>query len=176
MPNAPQYARLDSTEHDEYYTRYISQVPDGDLLRILEEQGRETVKLLRGVPESRADFAYAPGKWTLKEVVGHVTDAERVFSYRALRFARGDQTPLASFDQNAWTPQSGAMARTLADLVDELEAVRRATLALLAHLPVQAPLPRGKASGKGINVRGLAWIISGHVRHPLGIIRERYLS
>jgi hypothetical protein len=175
MPNAPQYARPDSTEHDEYYTRYISQVPDGDLLRILEEQGRETVKLLRGVPESRADFAYAPGKWTLKEVVGHVTDAERVFSYRALRFARGDQTPLSSFNEQTWTPQSGASTRSMGDLVDELEAVRRATLALLAHLPADAPLRRGTASGKEVSVRALGWIIAGHERHHMRIVRERYL-
>jgi hypothetical protein len=176
MPGAPQFDRPDPGEHDEYYARYIATVPDGDLLSMLEAQGRETAGVLRGVPEARGDFAYAPGKWTLKEVVGHVSDTERVFSYRALRIARGDETPLASFDQNAWTPQSGARARTLADLVDELEAVRRATLALLAHLPAQAPLRRGTASGKGITVRALAWIIAGHERHHLGIIRERYLS
>ena len=176
MPAAPRYERPDPGEHDEYYTRYIAKVPDGDLLSMLEAQGRETAGVLRGVPEARGDFAYAPGKWTLKEVVGHVSDAERVFSYRALRIARGDQTPLASFDQETWTPQSGATARTLADLVDELEAVRRATLALLAHLPAEAPLRRGTASGKGVSVRALAWIIAGHERHHLGIIRERYLS
>jgi hypothetical protein len=175
MTASPRYDRPDPGEYDEYYARYISLVPDGDLLSMLAAQGRETAGVLRGVPEARGDFAYAPGKWTLKEVVGHVTDTERVFSYRALRIARGDQTPLASYDQNAWAPQSGATARTLADLVDELETVRRATLALLAHLPAEAPPRRGTASGKGITVRALAWIIAGHELHHLGIIRGRYL-
>jgi DinB family protein len=175
MSTPPRFDRPGPGEFDQFFAAYISKVPDGDLVQGLEAQGRETAKLLRGVPESRGGFAYAPGKWTLKEVVGHVADAERVFSYRALRIARGDQTPLASFNEQAWTPQSGASARTLGDLVDELGAVRGATLALLAHLPAEAPLRRGTASGKEISVRALAWIIAGHERHHLGVIRERYL-
>src|ERR1044071_677514 len=175
MPHAPHYHRPEPGEYDQFYAGYLAHVPDGDLLTMLAAQGRETAKLLRSVPVSRADFAYAPGKWTLKEVIGHVSDAERVFSYRALRFARGDATPLASFNEQAWAPQSGARARTLGDLVDELTTVRRATLALLAHLPAEAPLRRGTASGKEITVRALAWIIAGHELHHVRIIRERYL-
>jgi uncharacterized damage-inducible protein DinB len=175
MRNPPQYSRPGPGEYDQFYAGYLAQVPDGDLLSMLEAEGRETARLLRSVPASRGDFAYAQGKWTLKEVVGHISDAERVFSYRALRIARGDQTPLASFNEQAWTPQSGASSRSLGDLVDELEAVRRATLALLTHLPAEAPLRRGTASGKEITVRALAWIIAGHERHHVRIIRERYL-
>ncbi len=134
------------------------------------------MSLLRPLTDAQGDFAYEPGKWTRKEVVGHLTDAERVFSYRALRFARGDQTPLASFEQHDWVPQSGATRRSLADLAREYADVRRATLDLLTHLPPEAPLRKGIASGKEINVRSLAWIIAGHERHHLKIIREKYLS
>jgi hypothetical protein len=175
MGSAPRYDRPGPGEYAAFYAGYIARVPDGDLLRMLEEQGRESAALFRGVPAPRGDFAYAPGKWTLKEVIGHVADAERVFAYRALRIARGDQTPLASFDERAWVPQSGAGSRTLADLTGELGDVRRATLGLLCHLPAEAPLRRGTASGWEVSVRALAWIIAGHERHHLGIIRERYL-
>ena len=132
--------------------------------------------MFAGLTEAHGDFAYAPGKWTIKEVLGHMGDAERVFAYRALTFARGESVPLPGFDEQAWTPASGARDRTVADLVDELAAVRRATLALLSHLPSTAPLCRGIANGREISVRALAWIIAGHERHHLRILRERYLS
>ena len=176
MSTAPQYDRPDASEYNPYYGKYIALVPEGDLLRILEEQNRETMSVLGVLPETRGDFAYAPGKWTLKEVIGHLTDSERVFSYRALRFARGDQTPLASFEQDDWVPQSGAGGRSLADLAMEYAHVRRATLDLLTHLPPEAPARRGTASGNEVSVRALAWIIAGHERHHLKIIREKYLS
>ena len=132
--------------------------------------------LLSGVPESRGSFAYAPGKWTLKEVVGHMADAERVFSYRALRIARGDTMPLHGFDEQAWVPNAGANARTLADLLGELRVVRASTLALLRHLPPESTSRVGTASDRPVSVRAVAWIIAGHERHHLGIIRERYLA
>ena len=172
----PSYERPETSEYAPFYAGYIAQVPEGDLLDLLERQGEETTRLLAGLPASRGDFAYAPGKWTLKEVLGHIADAERVFAYRALRFARGDVTPLASFDEQAWTPDSGARSRTVADLGEELRAVRAATLALLRHLPAEAPTRRGTASGREISVRALAWIIAGHERHHLRILRERYLA
>lgn len=175
MPTAPRYDRPVPGEYDQFYAGYLAKVPDGDLLEMLEEQGREAAALLLSLPAPRGDFAYAAGKWTLKEVIGHVADAERVFSYRALRIARGDQTPLASFDEQTWVPHSGARARTVTDLTAELGDVRRATLSLLAHLPAEAPLRRGTVGGKEISVRALAWVIAGHERHHLGIIRERYL-
>ncbi|HEU5217079.1 MAG TPA: DinB family protein [Gemmatimonadales bacterium] len=173
---ALRYDRPSATEFAAYYGRYIGTVPDGDLLRMLEEQGEQTTALLSGVPESRGGFAYGAGKWTLKEVLGHIADAERVFAYRALRIARGDQTPLPGFDQEPWVPQSGANARTLADLLGELRVVRAATLALLRHLPPEAVGRMGTASDQPVSVRALAWIIAGHERHHLAIVRERYLS
>lgn len=173
---APRYDRPESTEHDPYYSKYVAGVPDGDVLQTLETQGKDFQSMLGGVPESRGDFAYAPGKWTLKEVLGHIADTERVFSYRALRIARGDSTPLEGFDENAWVPESGAKNRTMADLLGELAAVRRATTALLRNLPAEAPLRRGTANNKGITVRALAWVAAGHALHHQRLIRERYLA
>lgn len=172
----PRYDRPDSSEYASFYAGYVATVPDGDLLRTLEEQDEQTMALLSAVPESRGGFAYAPGKWTLKEVVGHMADAERVFSYRALRIARGDTMALHGFDEKAWVPAAGANARTLADLLGELRVVRASTLALLRHLPPDAVGRLGTASDKPVSVRALAWIIAGHERHHVGIIRERYLT
>ncbi|MGQ0703906.1 MAG: DinB family protein [Gemmatimonadales bacterium] len=172
----PSYTRPEPAEYASYYASYIGKVPDGDLLGTLESQGKEFARLLGSVPESRGDFAYAPGKWTLKEVVSHLTDAERVFSYRALRIARADATPLPGFDENAWVPNSGARQRTLRDLVGEFQAVRGATVALFRHLPAEA-LPRvGTANNHPVSVRALAWIVAGHALHHEGLIRERYLG
>jgi len=163
-------------EYAPFYAGYIAQVPDGDLLELLARQGGDSAALLAGIPESRGDFAYAAGKWTLKEVLCHLADAERVFAYRALRFARGDGTPLASFDEKAWVPAAGAARRSVAGLAAELAAVRGATLALLRGLPPEAPGRSGTASNSEVTVRALGWIIAGHERHHLQIIRERYLG
>ncbi len=173
---APQFDRPAPTEFADFYGGYVAAVPDGDLLQVLEAQGKATIALVEAVPESRGNFAYAPGKWTLKDVLCHIADGERVFSYRALRIARGDQTPLASFDENAWVPEAAAAARTMKDLAEELAAVRASTLALLRHLPAESVTRTGTASGRTISVRALAWIIAGHERHHLRIIRERYLG
>ena len=176
MTAAPRYDRPDPSEYAPYYAGYIAAVPDGELLATLERQLEDTTGALVGLPASRGNFAYAPGKWSIKEVLCHVADAERVFAYRVLRFARGDATPLASFDEKVWAPHSGAADRTLDDLIEELRVVRSATLVLLRHLPAEAPLRRGTASGKEVSVRALAWIITGHERHHLRILRERYLG
>lgn len=172
----PRYDRPDSTEYAPFYAGYVAKVPDGDLLRTLEEQDEQTMALLSGVPESRGSLAYAPGKWSLKEVVGHLADAERVFSYRALRIARGDTMSLPGFDEKAWVPNAGSNSRTLADLLGELRVVRASTLALLRHLPPESVGRVGTASDTPVSVRAIAWIIAGHERHHIGIIRERYLS
>jgi hypothetical protein len=172
----PRYDRPDPSEYAPDYAGYIAGVPDGDLLSTLERQLRESRAALAGLPEVRGDFAYAPGKWTVKEVLGHVADAERVFAYRALSFARGERAALPGFDEKAWTPASGAATRTVRDLLEELGAVRASTLALLRHLPAEAPLRRGTANGREVTVRALAWIIAGHERHHLRVLRERYLA
>jgi hypothetical protein len=168
--------RPDASEYSPHYETYVTKVPDGNLLTILEDQRQETQDLLAGIPEGRALHRYAPGKWSIKEVVGHVSDSERVFSYRALRFARGDQTPLPGFDEKAYAPAGRFDARPLPDLAAELEAVRHATIALFAGLDSDALARRGPANNKDVSVRALAYIIAGHERHHVGILRERYLK
>jgi uncharacterized damage-inducible protein DinB len=168
--------RPDASEHLPYYGKYIDRVPDGDLLQTLRAQLDDTLSLVRGLDEAQGGHAYAPGKWSIRGVLNHVVDAERIFAYRALRIARGDGTPLESFDENAYADQANADARTLADLADEMEHVRRSTLSLLGSLDDEALARRGTASGGVVSVRALAWIIAGHERHHVALLRERYLS
>jgi hypothetical protein len=175
MPAFPKYDRPDPSEFAPFYAGYIAKVPEGDLVGALESNLEEFSRTIGALAEVRGGFAYAPGKWTLKEVIGHVIDAERVFSYRAMRIARGDETPLPGFDEKAWVPRSGSNDRAIADLLAELRAVRAATIALLRYLPEDSVARRGTASGNGVTVRALAWIIAGHSMHHLGIVRERYL-
>ena len=163
-----------STEHSAYFERYISQVPDGDVLAFLESQGRDTVQLLRGVDEKRSEYRYAPGKWTVRGVVGHITDSERVFAYRALSFARGDLTELPSFDENAWALGSNADQRSLRDLAAEFAAVRGATTAMFRGFSDADMTRSGVANKNAVSVRALAWIIAGHERHHVKMLRERY--
>ena len=164
------------SEHTSYYATYLSKVPDGDLLKMLEEQRRETQALLAGVSDARAMYRYAPGKWSLKEVIGHLADSERVFCYRALSFARADGTTLPGFDEKAWTPAGRFDARPLKDLAGEFDAVRRATIALFSGLDAEALACGGTANNNPITVRALAWVIAGHERHHVAMLRERYLA
>ena len=175
MSPAPAYPRPVAAEYPPFYHGYVNGIGDGNLITILATQIEEITRTLGSLPETRGDFAYAPEKWSLKEVVGHVSDAERIFSYRVLRIGRGDQTPLPGFDEKSYVPRSGARARTLASLVAELRAVRASTLALLQDLPPDAVTRQGTASGGAITVRALAWIIAGHAAHHFRIIRDRYL-
>ena len=168
--------RPETSEYEPYYEAYVSRVPKGDLLAILEDQRRDTQRLLASVSEARALYRYAAGKWSVKEVVGHVTDAERVFGYRAMRFARGDETPLAGFDENAYAPAGRFDARPLASLAAEFDAVRRATIALFGGFEPSVFARRGTANGHGISVRALAYVIAGHELHHIAILRERYLA
>jgi hypothetical protein len=165
----------DASEFAPYYGRYIALVPAGDVLAALEDQPRETVGLLSILSEEQADFRYAPGKWSVKEMVGHLIDAERVFSYRALRFARGDETPLPSFEQDDYVRNAGSSGRSLTDLTDEFVSVRRATLWLFRSLTPEAWMRRGVASGNPVSVRAIAYIIAGHELHHGRELREKYL-
>ena len=169
-------SRPGSDEYFEYYGRYIALVPEGDVRDHLRAQLFETVALLECVAEAKAEQAYGAGKWTLKEVVLHMSDTERVFGYRMLRIARGDTTPLPGFEQDEWVPHSCANARPMSSLVLEFAAVRAATLALMDSLPAEAWVRKGTASGHTISARALAYIAAGHERHHVAIIRERYLS
>lgn len=172
----PYDTRPDPGEYNNYYDKYVALVPAGDIIALLTVQLDDTVALLRDLSEEQALHAYAPGKWTIKEVIGHVMDAERVFMHRAMRFGRGDETPLPSFDENRYTPAGEFNARPLASLISELTTVRRASVALLAGLPAGAWERRGMASGFPVSVRGLAWIAAGHELHHRQILMQRYLA
>lgn len=172
--NAPWAERPASDEYGDYYTGYIGTAPDGDILETLEREGERAVALLRELPPERSRHAYAPGKWTVRDLVAHVSDAERVFSYRALRFGRADPTPLASFDQEVWWPHAHADKRRWTDLVDEFRTVRAATLHLFRSFEPEDWLRRGTASGVGVSVRALAWIVAGHELHHRRVLREKY--
>jgi len=157
-----------------YYDKYIALVPSGEFLDILQEQHRAMTRLLSPLTHEQAEFRYAPGKWSIKEVVGHVNDAERIFAYRLLRIARGDQTPLPSFEQDGYIQAGNFSARTLTDLLEEFSSVREATMTLIRSLDDDAWLRRGIASQKEISVLALAFIIAGHERHHRMILEERY--
>jgi len=168
--------RPDASEYAPYYGTYVTKVPEGDVLQLLERQRKETQALLAGMPDARALHRYAPGKWSIKEVIGHIADAERIFCYRALRFAREDKTPLPGFDENAYTPAGRFDARPIADLAAELDTVRRASVTLFRGMEGEALARRGMASNHDVSVRALAYIIAGHERHHVMILRERYLN
>jgi hypothetical protein len=171
----PTLSRPATTEFAPYYGRYIERVPDDDLLATLSRQHDDTQTLLKSIPPARWGHRYAPGKWSVAEVIGHLADVERVFAYRALRFARGDATPLPGFDENAWMPQSGYDRRPLPAIAAEFETVRRATLAFLRGLDDEMVLRRGRANDVEFSVRACAWIIAGHELHHVALLRERYL-
>jgi hypothetical protein len=159
-----------------YYGTYIDRVPDGDVVETLKKQIPETLALIRSIPEATGDKRYAPGKWSVREVIGHLIDAERIFSYRALRFARGDATELQGFDENAYVANSPYSKVSLADLATELEHVRGATVRFFANLDEEAFGRRGSANGAEITVRALAFILAGHESHHMNVLRTRYLS
>ncbi len=174
MPDSLAIARPAAGEYAPYYGKYIEKVPHDDALASLATQAEDTLRLVRGLDDARALHRYAPGKWSVKEVLGHVSDAERVFAYRALRIARADETPLAGFDENAYVPAGRFDARPVESLAAEFAAVRAATLALFRALDADALLRRGTASGQPVSVRALAWIIAGHERHHHALLVERY--
>ncbi|HEX7121909.1 MAG TPA: DinB family protein [Gemmatimonadaceae bacterium] len=168
--------RPENGEFASYYARYLERLPDGDIVRFLDEQIVETLSLLASVPEERAGHRYAAGKWSIREVVGHLCDSERVMAYRATRFARADQTELPGFDENSYVANGRFDERTLASLADECEAVRWASVALFDSLNDEELMRRGVANGHPVTVRALAWIIAGHERHHVELLRTRYLA
>jgi uncharacterized damage-inducible protein DinB len=168
-------ARPDAAEYAPYFERYVSKVPDGDVLALLGRQIDEFIALLGALRNEQAEFRYGPDKWSIKEVVGHVSDTERIFVYRALCFARGDEQPLPGFDENTYVAKAHFAERPLADLLAEFRAVRAATLAFFKGLNAEELERRGEANGRPYSVRSIAWIIAGHERHHALLLRERYL-
>lgn len=169
-------AKPPAGEYAEFYAKYVAAVPEGDLLVTLETQLQELVALLDGLGEQRAGHRYAPGKWSVKEVVGHIADAERIFAVRALAAARGETQTLPGFDENAYVASAQFDGRTLNSLLGELTAVRRATLALFRSFDEGVLARTVNANGRPVSARALAWIVAGHERHHVQILRERYLT
>ncbi len=168
--------RPPTDEYAPFYQGYVARVPDGDVVEALIGGAEIAAALLHDVGEEAAMRAYAPGKWTLKEVILHCADAERIFAYRALRIARGDTTELPGWDEQKYAPMSGANDRPFESLLDELESVREATVTLFEGLPAEAWTRRGTANGKEVTVRAIAWITAGHLLHHLAVVQERYLG
>ena len=163
------------TEHAPYYERYVSLVPEGDIVATLSRQAEATLSLLNGIPEAQANSRYAPDKWSIKELVGHVIDSERIFAYRALRFARNDNTPLPGFEQDDYVANAAFSEIPLADLAAEFDSLRRTTVYMFKSLAADAWLRTGSANGDDVSVRALAHIIAGHELHHVSILRARYL-
>ncbi len=164
----------DETSH--YYHGYIAQVPGEHIGNYLAEQVPELERLLSHLDDAAARSAYAPGKWSVKEVVGHLSDVEQIFAYRLLRIARGDATPLPGFDENAYVPAGRFDERPLGALLDGLRAMRAGTIALAQGVPADAWNRRGTASNAPFSARALVYIIVGHTTHHARVLRERYLA
>ncbi len=163
-----------ATEYADFYATYTRLVPDGDVVEHLRRQGEATLALLGALDEARAAYRYAPDKWSIKQLLGHLIDGERLFAYRALSIGRGDPAELPGMDQDQWMSGVDFDARTLASLLAEYRAVRAASLALFETFDEQTGARRGIASGASVTVRALVHIIAGHELHHLGVLRDRY--
>jgi uncharacterized damage-inducible protein DinB len=168
--------RPGAAEYAPYYEKYVSLVPEGEVVATLSRQLEETISTLRGLTETQADSRYAPDKWSIKELVGHMIDSERIFAYRALRFARNDQTPLPGYEQDDYVRAGNFGGRSMRDLADEFEQARRANLHLFRSLEDEAWLRRGTANDSEVSVRALAYILAGHETHHMQVLRTRYLQ
>jgi DinB superfamily len=166
-------SRPEANEYGPSYASYMALATEGDILAALSTQLDETLSLLSGLSEATANTRHAPYTWSVKQVVGHVTDADREFGHRAFRFSRGDPTPLPGFDENVYVDNAPFDASPLSDLLDEFEHVRRANLSFFRRLPAEAWLRSGVASNNPVTVRALAYIIVGHTRHHVNILRKR---
>lgn len=168
--------RPQAGEFATYYQKYVELVPDGDIMEFLNETNKATVTLLESVSEEGSLFRYSPGKWSIKELIGHLSDTERIFSYRALRFARGDSTELAGFDQDDYIGAADFDSIKFSAIVEDFIAVRRASLTLYSNLPIDAFKRTGVASGASVTVRALAYMTAGHELHHVNILKSRYLA
>ena len=164
------------TEHAPEFSKYVTLVAEGDIIQTLEQQIENSLSLLRTIPSDKANFRYAPDKWSVKELLGHVIDSERIFSYRALSFARNDQTPLPGYEQDDYVRDADFDSRNLADMAEEFATVRRATIQLFRPLNETEWLRHGKANENDVSVRALAYIIAGHELHHMEVLRSRYLQ
>ncbi|MCA1320627.1 DinB family protein [Bacillus tianshenii] len=163
-------------EYPSYYNNYLKLVPSGNLLEILEGQLTEAVTLFSGLSEEQGNLAYANGKWTLKEVIGHMIDTERIMSYRLLRISRGDKSPLAGFSEEDYAFEGKFTQRLLTELVEELQTVRKSTISLFRGIPEHAWARSGTANELPVTARAIAYIIAGHDIHHMNMIKEKYIQ
>ena len=168
--------RPEKGEYAEYYDRYISLVGETDIVAVLENQQLELVDFFQKISEEKSHYAYGADKWTIKEVIGHLTDGERIFAYRALRISRADQTPIEGFEQDGYIENSNFNNTPLADLIHEFFSVRESNIMFFRYLTDEAWLRTGTASENPVSVRALAYIMAGHIRHHVKILNERYLA
>jgi len=171
-------SRIAAPEPDEYapyYQRYLDLLPEGDVLEILDKQMHLLLDLLLGLTDDEADFRYAEGKWSIKEVIGHMIDTERVFAFRALSFARGETAALPGYDENIYVDNADFAQRTRGSLSGEYEGLRKSNLFLYPSFGADVQLRRGIADGKEMSVRAIPWIMAGHERHHFSVLNERYL-
>ncbi len=172
----PALGRPEAGEYNEHYARYIALVPEGNIIDILSREMDATQALLAAVPAEREEYRYAPGKWSLREVVGHLVDTERLFAFRALWFARGGGGELVGMDQEAWARASRAHARPLAELAEEWRCLRGANVLMFGAFTPEDGARRGVAGGYGVTVRALPWMIAGHELYHRALIRRDYLG
>jgi hypothetical protein len=159
-----------------YYQSYLKYIPaDSDLLSLIKEQATSTQHFISSIPKEKETYAYANGKWMLKEIIGHLCDTERILSYRALRFSRGDRTPLPGYDENTYTPNSNYHSRSLKNIAEEFSTVRQATISLLSNMDEKMLDRKGIANDTELSPRAIFFMIAAHERHHLGVIKERYL-
>lgn len=169
------FTRPEPREYASFYEPYMAKVPERDVLAAMAGQLDELIPLLESISEAQGGHRYAPGKWSVRELVGHLSDAERVFAYRALRFSRADTTDLPGFDEDHFVAHSAYDQRTLADLRDEFRHLREANLRMFAGMTPEMSTRVGTANRHPISVRALACAMVGHVRHHVGVLKERYL-
>lgn len=166
----------EKTEYDPYYETYVSLVPEGDIVDILERQSAEVAGFFSAIPEEKGPYAYAEGKWSIKELLGHLIDGERIFMYRVFRISRGDTTPIEGFEQDNYIENARSNERSFADLLNEFAALRRANIIAYRHFSDEDWRRTGIANKVEITTRALANIIAGHTTHHLNILKTRYLA
>jgi hypothetical protein len=165
---------LETVPH--FYKNYVKQVEESDLLQALRISGHRCLELVHAIPQNKIDFKYAPDKWTIRELLCHVIDAERIFAYRALRFARNDKTPLAGFEENDYAPQANASGRSLERITAEMAHLRSSTIDLFEGFTPEMLTRKGTSNKNELSVVALGFIIAGHETHHCHILKERYLA
>ncbi len=169
-------SRPEEGEFNPYYGKYIALVPEGDIVQTLKAQLAETLAMLKAIPDDKAGYRYAPGKWSVRELLGHLTDAERIFVYRALCIARGETQSLPGFEEDDYVRGGSFDSLPLSAVIEEFATVRSATLSFFGNLSQDAWKKLGSANGSAVSVRAIAYILGGHERHHRQVLKDKYLG